>query len=91
MKLSDSEVKGKMGTLSNWMLAKGKLHKEYKFESFEDAMRFVNKVAEIAGSLNHHPEIYNVYNKVTLDINTHDEGGITNLDFDFAKRVDALG
>lgn len=91
MKLSDSEVKGKLGSVSSWQLAKGKLHKEYKFESFEEAMKFVNSVASVAASLNHHPEIFNVYNKVTLDINTHDEGGITELDFEFARRVDALG
>jgi len=91
MKLNDSEVKGKLSTVKNWQLAKGKLHKEYKFETFEDAMKFINEVAAIAGSLNHHPEIYNVYNRVTLDINTHDEGGITTLDFEFAKQVDALG
>ena len=90
MKMSDSEVKGKMGGLKSWQLAKGKLHKEFKFESFDDAMKFVNSVAGIASSMNHHPDILNTYNRVTLDINTHDEGGITERDFEFATRVDAL-
>lgn len=90
MKMSDSEVKGKLGTLSNWQLARGKLHKEFKFESFAEAIKFVNDIAQIAGSLNHHPDIINTYNKVTLEINTHDEGGITPLDFEFAKQVDLL-
>jgi 4a-hydroxytetrahydrobiopterin dehydratase len=90
MKLSDSEIKGKLGTVQGWQLAKGKLHKEFKFENFEQAMKFINEVAAVAGSLDHHPEIYNVYNRVVLDINTHDEGGITELDFAFAKRIDTI-
>ena len=90
MKLTDSEVKGKLGTLNNWQFAKGKLHKEFKFENFEQAMQFINEIAKVAQSIDHHPEIYNVYNRVVLDINTHSEGGITELDFTFAKKVDSI-
>lgn len=90
MKLSDSEIKGKLGGLNSWYLMKGKLHKEFKFESFEEAMKFINQIAALASSQNHHPEIFNAYNKVALDLNTHDEGGITELDFNFAKQVDQI-
>ncbi|MDE1761721.1 MAG: 4a-hydroxytetrahydrobiopterin dehydratase [Candidatus Micrarchaeota archaeon] len=90
MKMSDSEVKGKLRELNNWQLSKGKLHKEYKFETFEDAVRFIDQIAVIASSINHHPEIYNVYNRVTLELNTHDEGGITEKDFNLAKHIDGI-
>ncbi|MGI0141712.1 MAG: 4a-hydroxytetrahydrobiopterin dehydratase [Candidatus Micrarchaeales archaeon] len=90
MKLSDSEINTKLGELKNWQVANGKLHKEYKFETFEDAIMFINEVAVVAGAMNHHPEIYNVYNRVTLEINTHDEGGITEQDFTFAAHIDDI-
>ncbi|HVA82770.1 MAG TPA: 4a-hydroxytetrahydrobiopterin dehydratase [Candidatus Aquilonibacter sp.] len=90
MKLSDLEIEEKLKNVKNWELAGGKLRKEFKFDSFERAIKFVNDLAEIASSLNHHPEIYNSYNKVTLEISTHDEGGITELDFILAKRVDSI-
>ncbi|MDE1856319.1 MAG: 4a-hydroxytetrahydrobiopterin dehydratase, partial [Candidatus Micrarchaeota archaeon] len=85
VKFSDAEVEEGLSTLDSWKYSNGKLHKEFKFETFEDAVRFIDKVAVIAASLDHHPEIYNVYNRVTLDINTHDEGGITDKDFVFAR------
>lgn len=91
MKLSDAEVEKRLGTLENWKFSNGKLHKEFKFETFGEAVRFIDEVAVIAASLDHHPEIYNVYNRVTLDINTHDEGGITDKDFLFARHVDDIG
>jgi 4a-hydroxytetrahydrobiopterin dehydratase len=73
-----------------WSVANGKLHKEFRFENFVQAFGFMSSVALIAESMNHHPEWFNVYNKVTVDLNTHSAGGITDLDFEFAKRVDAL-
>lgn len=90
MKLSEPEVKQKLEMLNGWKLEKGKLHKEFRFKSFAEALSFINKVGEIAESLNHHPEIFNVYNKVILEIETHDVGGLTLLDFSFANQVDSL-
>ncbi|MDE1845737.1 MAG: 4a-hydroxytetrahydrobiopterin dehydratase [Candidatus Micrarchaeota archaeon] len=90
MRLSNLEVQEKLRTIRNWQIANGKLHKEFKFDSFEQAIGFIDNLAQIATSLNHHPEIQNVYNKVALDIATHDEGGITELDFVLAKRIDSI-
>ncbi|MDE1824858.1 MAG: 4a-hydroxytetrahydrobiopterin dehydratase [Candidatus Micrarchaeota archaeon] len=91
MKLDDSKVLERLARLKGWELVNGKLHKGYKFPTFEEAIAFINRVATVASSLDHHPEIFNVYNTVTLDINTHSEGGITELDFAFASKVDELG
>ena len=80
----------RIAKLKGWKLVNGKLHKEYKFPTFEDAIKFIDSVALIASSLDHHPEIFNVYNTVTLEINTHSEGGITESDFNLAKHIDGI-
>lgn len=88
--LSDSEIGSMLHALEGWKILNGKLHKEFEFDDFEDAISFINKVATIAESLYHHPEIWNSYNRVVIDLITHDEEGITDLDFAFAKHVDSL-
>lgn len=67
-----------------------KLHRELKFKDFVQAFGFMSSVALVAESMNHHPEWSNVWNRVTIDLSTHDAGGITRLDFDLAARIDAL-
>ena len=89
-RISESRLNEMLARLDNWKIVEGKLHKDFKFEDFDKAVGFILQVAEIAGSLNHHPEIFNVYNKVSLDLTTHDAGGITGLDFAFAEDVDKL-
>ena len=89
-KLSEEEAAAMLAALDNWSIVGGKLHKEFKFADFSDAMSFIIEVAEVAESLNHHPEIFNVYSRVTLDLETHDVGGLSRLDFAFAKAVDQL-
>jgi 4a-hydroxytetrahydrobiopterin dehydratase len=73
-----------------WRIAGGKLHREMKFKDFVHAFGFMTSVALVAESMNHHPEWSNVWNRVTIDLATHDAGGITRLDFDLAARIDAL-
>ncbi len=68
----------------------GKLHKEFKFKNFIEAFGFMSRVALIAEGMNHHPEWFNVWNKVVIDLTTHDVGGISNLDFEFAEKVEGL-
>ncbi|MDE1869697.1 MAG: 4a-hydroxytetrahydrobiopterin dehydratase [Candidatus Micrarchaeota archaeon] len=91
MRLDNSQIGQELKSLEGWSAEKGRLHKEFKFETFEDAIRFIDKVAIVASSINHHPEINNVYNKVTLNLDTHDEGGITELDFTLARLIDQIG
>lgn len=76
--------------LTLWTLQGDQIERLLTFENFVDAMIFVNKVAEIAEEEGHHPEIRIVYNRVTLALTTHDAGGLTQKDFQMARRIDSL-
>jgi 4a-hydroxytetrahydrobiopterin dehydratase len=89
-RLPDAEIVARISELPGWTLAAGRLHKEFRFDDFVRAFGFMSSVALIAESMNHHPEWSNVYGKVTIDLTTHDAGGITALDLDFAARVERL-
>ena len=90
IKLSNAEISTLLEGLSDWTVENGKLHKEFQFDSFVGAFGFMARVALIAESMNHHPEWFNVYNRVTVDLATHDAGGISALDFELAKKINAL-
>jgi len=89
-KLSETEIASKLSALSGWTCVNGKLHREYQFADFVTAFGFMTSAALYAESLNHHPEWFNVWNKVKIDLNTHDVGGITELDFTLASKMEAL-
>lgn len=89
-KLTDAETSAQLEGLSGWTVENEKLHKEFQFDSFVEAFGFMARLALIAESMNHHPEWFNVYNRVTIDLSTHDAGGISALDFELAKKADAL-
>lgn len=74
-----------------WRLDGVHLKRGYEFGDFDEAMVFINQVADIARDLDHHPDLSNVYNRVQLAVTTHDAGGLTALDRTFAIRVNALG
>ncbi|MFQ5752494.1 MAG: 4a-hydroxytetrahydrobiopterin dehydratase [bacterium] len=71
-------------------MEKGKLHKTFEFKSFIEAFGFMTKVAIVAETMNHHPEWFNVYNRVTVDLTTHDLGGIRTSDFELARKIQDL-
>lgn len=89
-KMTSEEVSAAVAELSGWSVKEGKLHKSYEFGSFVEAMGFMMKVALIAEKLDHHPEWFNVYNRVEVNLNTHDLGGISTYDFELAKNMDKL-
>ena len=89
-KLTDTEINARLEEISGWTVENEKLHKEFQFDSFVAAFGFMTSVALMAESMNHHPEWFNVYNRVTVDLATHDAGGISALDFELAKKIDAL-
>ena len=89
-KLSDADVTNKLDALPGWSLVAGKLHRDFKFASFVEAFGFMTSAAIEAEKMNHHPEWFNVYSKVAVDLTTHDAGGITELDFALAERMNAL-
>ena len=73
-----------------WQLVDGRLHRELEFADFSDAFGFMTRVALIAEKLNHHPDWSNSWNRVVIDITSHDKGGVTDLCVDFATRVNRL-
>ena len=89
-KLTTLQIENEILNLSNWTVQNDKLHKQYHFGSFIEAVGFMASVALVAESMNHHPEWTNVYNRVTIDLTTHDSGGISALDFELAKRADEI-
>ncbi len=75
---------------SQWSLQDNKLRKEYKFKSFTQAFGFMSMVAVVAEKTNHHPEWFNVYNRVVVDLTTHEANGISERDFKLAITMDEL-
>ena len=89
-KLSSEEIQSKLPALAGWALVSGKLKKEFQFQSFVEAFGFMSSVALLAESMNHHPEWSNVYNRVSIELTTHDAGGISARDFSLAEKIEAL-
>jgi 4a-hydroxytetrahydrobiopterin dehydratase len=87
-RFSGPELKKAVAALKGWTVAKGKLHKEYKFADFIHAFGFMATAALAIEKMGHHPEWFNVYNRVTVDLTTHDAQGITTKDIDLAKLLD---
>jgi 4a-hydroxytetrahydrobiopterin dehydratase len=89
-KLSEAEVEAALTGLAGWKVENGKLHREYRFASFVEAFGFMASAALIAESMNHHPEWFNVYHTVKIDLVTHDAQGISANDVEMAKRFERL-
>ncbi len=89
-KLEDSEIQKELKDLAGWTLTAGKLHREYRFQNFVEAFGFMASAALVAESMNHHPEWFNVYHTVKVDLTTHDAGGISKLDFELARKLESL-
>jgi 4a-hydroxytetrahydrobiopterin dehydratase len=78
-----------LAALPGWTLEKGKLHREFGFADFKQAFAFMTRVAAVADQMDHHPEWFNVYKTVRVDLATHDAGGISELDFKLATAMNA--
>jgi 4a-hydroxytetrahydrobiopterin dehydratase len=88
--MNDPELIAQIDRLTNWQVVNDKLNRVFKFANFIDAFSFMTKVAIIAEKMDHHPEFYNVYNRVVIDLVTHDTGGISNLDIELAAKINAI-
>jgi 4a-hydroxytetrahydrobiopterin dehydratase len=86
---SKEEIRENLSKLKKWKLEKGKLHREYEFKSFEQAICFMTRSAIEVSKLDHHPEWFNVYNIVKVDLVTHELGGISGYDFLLAKKLES--
>ena len=89
-KLTDSQISEGLVSLAGWKVQNGKLHREYKFADFAHAFGFMATAAPLIEKNNHHPEWANVYNRVTVDLSTHDAGGITQKDLDLARLLESI-
>lgn len=89
--LTQQQISSALADLNNWSVKKDKLHAEFKFDDFVTAFAFMTKVAFAAEAAQHHPEWSNMYNKVVIDLATHDaDNAISQLDIDLARKIDAL-
>jgi 4a-hydroxytetrahydrobiopterin dehydratase len=88
--LSAEELSRALEALPGWSLAAGKLHREFRFPDFVRAFSFMSAAALIAESRDHHPEWFNVYGRVVVDLTTHDAGGVTQSDVDLARAMNEL-
>jgi 4a-hydroxytetrahydrobiopterin dehydratase len=89
-KMTDKEITAEISQLSDWKVVEAKLHREFKFSNFVEAFAFMTKVAIVAEKMDHHPELFNVYSRVVIDLTTHDAGGISALDIELAKKINKL-
>ena len=89
-KLSQEQIKNELKNMLGWTVVEGKLHKEFQFDDFNQAFGFMTRAAMHIEKMNHHPEWFNVYNKLVVNLTTHDAGGITENDIKLAKTLNSL-
>ena len=91
IRLSELEIGEELQTgLSEWSVKNDKLHKEFKFDNFNQAFGFMTRAAMEIEKMNHHPEWFNVHNRIKVELTTHDAGGITKNDVNLARILDSL-
>jgi len=89
-KIPHKEIEKELKDMPGWTIVEGKLHKEFQFDDFNQAFGFMTRAAMHIEKMNHHPEWFNVYNKLIVDLTTHDAGGITENDIKLAKTLNSL-
>ena len=90
MRLSSEKISEELKNLPGWLVKDEKLHRDFEFESFNQAFGFMTRAAMEIEKMNHHPEWFNVYNRISVDLMTHDAGGITENDIQLAKILNSL-
>ena len=89
--LSQENISNKLEELNGWSWENDRLTKNFEFSNFRDAMSFMVRISYEAEERDHHPQIFNCYNRVSLSVNTHDVGGkVTEKDFALASAIDSL-
>lgn len=89
-RLDTDEISGSLESIPEWTIESDKLFREFAFSRFVEAFGFMASVAIVAEKQNHHPEWFNVYNKVRIHLTTHEAGGITENDFALARSIDKI-
>jgi 4a-hydroxytetrahydrobiopterin dehydratase len=89
--LTENEINEKLKEISGWSFRDNSISKEFKLKDFKNALAFVNKIGDEAEKMDHHPDIFiHSWNKVKITISTHDAGGVTQNDFNLAKKIEEL-
>ena len=88
--LSSNEITKALSNLSDWNVHDGQIKSEFIFSNFVEALSFIVKIGVLAEKADHHPEIWNVYNRVSITLSTHDAGGITDKDIMLASEITNL-
>lgn len=89
-KLTDPELQSALAQLPHWTIQNHKLHRDFQFADFPHAFGFMATAAVYIEKRNHHPEWFNVYNRVSVDLTTHDAGGVTSNDVELARLLDSI-
>ena len=88
--LGDEEIEARLGELQGWRRDGDAIAKEFELDDFAGSVEFVNRLTPVAEGMNHHPDLGISWSKVTVTISTHSEGGLTENDFELAKKIDPL-
>ena len=88
--LSSNEITKALSNLSDWNVHDGQIKSEFIFSNFVEALSFIVKIGVLAEKADHHPEIWNVYNRVSITLSTHDAGGVTDKDIMLASAINDL-
>jgi 4a-hydroxytetrahydrobiopterin dehydratase len=91
LKLAPDDARRRAESLSGWRLQDDRLSKNFRFPDFQQALDFVNRVGAVAEEMGHHPDIHLGWGRADVETWTHDAGGITELDFTLAAKIDAVG
>lgn len=89
-KFTPEEIERNLTGLKDWRAETDVLKKRFEFENFSEALRFVNRVGEIAEKYDHHPDIFFGWGYAEINLTTHDRGGITDFDFTVAKEIETI-
>ena len=89
-KYSEENVQSELKELNEWRFIDNKLEKKFKFLDFSEALGFIVRVGLLAEKNNHHPELFNVYNRVIIRLTTHDADGVTDKDIDLAQNIEKI-
>ena len=89
-KLDDAAIEVGLKTLPLWKRESDTIKRKFEFDTFLNAIAFINRIAPLAESADHHPELFNVYNRVEIVLTTHDADGVTEKDFSLARQIDAV-
>jgi 4a-hydroxytetrahydrobiopterin dehydratase len=88
--LSDDEIEQRLQGLDGWSREGDAISKQFELDDFQGSVRFVNRLTPVAEEMNHHPDLSISWNKVTVSITTHSEGGLTENDFELASRIEGV-